>query len=157
MATQQNQPCATCQGGGVVNAGGNVQACPMCDGTGKAYIPGLFYNYAIMISLTANQALQQTISILNAAFKWIFLVSTQTAAFTLQLSDAKNLRQFMNVPLHYSLVCGTAQNPFPVLNPYVFDQNGAIQINVLDLSGATNTIWLNFIGVQLVPSVQSGH
>jgi hypothetical protein len=153
---QQNQPnCKTCQGGGVINAGGVVQECPSCDGTGKAYIPGLFYSYGVTVTLTANQQnVQTTISILNAPFKWIFATSQQTGAFSVLLADAKNSRQFFNEPLHYALIFGTAQHPFPVLNPWTFDQNGAIQITLNDLSGASNTIWLGFIGVQLVDSTQ---
>lgn len=155
---QQNQtqkPCTTCGGSGVVNAGGTIVGCPVCDATGKAYIPGLFYTYAILISLTALQAQTQIIQILNAPFKWIFSTSNQTGAFTVQLKDGKNQREFFNTPLHYSLVFGTAQNPFPVLNPWVFDQNGNIQMTVTDLSNANNAIWLGFVGVQLVDSEQS--
>lgn len=158
MANQNQQPpCPTCQGGGVVNAGGTLQNCPSCGGSGKAYIPGLFYTYGISIVLGANAAAQQVINILNAPFKWIFATAASTGAFTVQLADAKNLRQFFNTPLHNSLVFGTAQNPFPVLNPWTFDQNGAIQINVADISGAGNTIWLGFIGVQLIASTSQGN
>lgn len=158
MAQSKTPPCPTCQGGGLINAGGTVQQCPMCDGSGKAYIPGLYYAYGITTNpaLGANASVQLTISILNAPFKWIFATSTQTGPFTVQIADAKNQRQFFNDPLHYSLVFGTAQNPFPVLNPWTFDQNGAIQINLTDLSGAANTIWLGFIGVQLVQSTTQG-
>lgn len=156
-SSTQQPACTTCQGGGVVqNPSGQLQACPVCGGSGKAYIPGLFYTYGILITLAANQAQQQTLNILNAPFKWIFATSNQTGAFTIQLADAKNLRQFFNTPLHNALVFGTAQNPFPVLNPWTFDQNGAIQINITDLSGAANTVWLGFVGVQIVASTTQG-
>lgn len=141
----------------VTNASGQVQTCPMCDGTGKAYIPGLFYVYSIIIALTALQQLQQSISILNAPFKWIFATAVSTGAFTVQLQDAKNQRQFFNQAVDSRLVFGTAQHLFPVLNPYTFDQNGAIQITVTDTSNANNSVQLGFIGVQLIQSVQSSN
>ena len=104
-----------------------------------------------------HASVQLTISILNAPFKWIFATSTQTGPFTVQIAGRQeSARSFSTMPLHYSLVFGTAQNPFPVLNPWTFDQNGAIQINLTDLSGAANTIWLGFIGVQLVQSTTQG-
>jgi hypothetical protein len=140
----------------VLNAGGTLQACPICEGSGKAYIPGLYYAYGITTTLGANASQQLAISILNAPFKWIFSTSVQSGPFTVSLADAKNQRQFFNTPLHYELVFGTAQNPFPVLNPWTFDQNGVIQINLTDLSGASNTIWLGFIGVQLIQSTTQG-
>lgn len=152
----QKPPCPTCNGSGMVTVGGVVQQCPMCDGSGKAYIPGLYYAYGIQITLTALQALQVSISILNAPFKWIFATSKQTGDFTVQLQDVKNQRAFFNTPLHYSLVFGTGTNPFPVLNPWTFDQNGQILINVADLSNAPNTIWLGFIGVQVLQSASQG-
>ena len=149
--SKSNQPCPACQNG-MVLVGGVAQVCPMCDGSSKAYVPGLFYTYSILITLTSGQTQNQAINILNAPFKWIFSTSVQTGPFTIQLSDAKNQRQFFNQPLHNSLVFGTAQNPFPILNPWTFDQNGSIQINITDLSSAPNSVWLAFIGVQLVQS-----
>ena len=137
--------------------GTRCRLAPSAAASGKAYIPGLFYTYGIQIVLTANQQQQQTINILNAPFKWIFATAVSTGAFTVQLADAKNLRGSSLTPqLHNALVFGTAQNPFPVLNPWTFDQNGAIQINITDLSGAGNTVWLGFIGVQIIQSSTQG-
>jgi hypothetical protein len=166
MATQkQTQDCSACQGGGIVSAGGQAMVCPLCDGSGKSFVPGLFYTYAATTTLTALGTGVLTISILNAPFKWVFACSQQTGAFTIGIADAKNSRQFFfsntanNVPgnqLHYALVFGNAQNPFPVLNPYIFPQNGAIQIALTDLSNANNTIWLGFVGLELVPTQSQG-
>ncbi len=155
--TQQNKnapACAMCDGtGGLQTAGGSVQGCPACDGSGQAYIPGLFYGYASpYIALGANAAQTVFINIVNSPFKWVFSTSIQTGPFTVQIFDGKAQRQFFNTPLYYSLVFGTGTAPFPVLNPWIFDLQSNIQIQLQDLSGNTNNIQLGFIGVQLVAS-----
>lgn len=165
MATQDKQ-CSACQGGGIVSIAGQTSVCPMCDGSGKSYIPGLFYAYTPSITLGALGTGTLTVSILNAPFKWVFATKQNTGAFTIGIADAKNSRQFFfsttsgGVPgnqINADLVFGDAKNPFPVLNPYTFPQNGAIQIALTDLSNASNTIWLGFVGLELVASSsQSG-
>lgn len=152
-----NGKCTTCQGSGMLQLGGTVQRCPMCDGTGKQYVPGLYFTYGQLFTLTALQSLsQQTISILDAPFKWLLAVAQSTGAFTVQIADGKNKRPFMPTQLHRDVVFGTAQNPMPVLTPYVFEQRSNILVSLTDLSNANNSVWLGFVGVELVDSQQSG-
>src|SRR5260370_3332038 len=147
------QPCKFCQGKGVVQIGGQFIACPVCAGSGKQDDPGLFFVYELTIALGANQAgFIASQNILNKDFKWMFGMAVFTGAFSTQISDGSTQRQFSNQQVHVNNLFGTAQNPFPLLTPYVFNQKGQIQSIVSDLSGAGNNIRLAFAGVEATTS-----
>ena len=157
MAQQTNQTCPQCCGAGVINTGSGSAICPVCEGSGKKYVPGLFFIYGIQFNLTALQALTyQTVSILDAPFKTILLTQSSTGGFTVLFRDGKNKRPFMNTQLHRDLVFGTAQNPFPVLVPYTFEYRSNILIDITDVSNANNTVWLGFVGTEQIEAPGSG-
>lgn len=144
--------CSTCQGKGmIVSPSGIFQRCPMCDGSGQQYDPGLFFTYELgPFILAGNAALNgQSVQILDRAFKWIMAAAVSTGAFTAFIRDGINKRQFTNQPIHSSNIFGTAQNPFPLLTPFTFQKRGSILVDLVDLSGAGNTIRMAFIGVEL--------
>jgi hypothetical protein len=142
--------CSMCGGNKAVQVGSTLQKCPVCDGTGQEIQPGLFFVYTIDIVLTALLALNnQAVQILDRPFKWIWAVAQSTGTFTSQVVDGNTKRPFSNVQLHSANAWGTAQNPFPLVQPYVFGQRGQIQVNITDLSNAGNTVHLAFIGVEL--------
>jgi hypothetical protein len=152
-----NNTCPQCGGSGTVNTGNGASLCPVCDGSGKQYIPGIFFVYGTQIQLAANQALTNLpINILDAPFKTILLTQSSTGSFTVLFRDGKNKRPFMNTQLHRDLVFGTAQNPFPVLVPYVFEWRSNILIDITDVSGAPNTVWLGFCGTEQTGTGSSG-
>ncbi len=148
-----SQPCKFCQGKGVVQYNPSMApvACPVCGGTGVAEDPGLFFVYELTIALNANQLLNPgpSLNILNNDFKWMFAMAVGTGAFAVQLSDGSTQRQFSNQLVHVNNLFGTAQNPFPLLTPYVFKKKGQIQASIQDLSGAGNSVRLAFAGVEL--------
>lgn len=157
MNGNSNSTCTTCNGAKMIQVGGTVQQCPVCDGSGKQYKPGLFFEYGQQFNLTPNQTLfQQAISILDAPFRWLFAVAQSTGAFTAQIFDGANKRPFMPTQLHNSIVFGTAQNPMPVIVPYVFQQRTSILVTLTDLSGANNAVWIGFIGAEVVDTQQTG-
>lgn len=112
---------------------------------------GLQFTYAIdPIVLLANGRVTGQVQILDNPFKALFLVATSTGRFTALIKDGSSKRPFSNVEVIDTLQWGTAQNPMPLLQPYVFSQRGQIQVDVTDISAAGNTIRLAFIGVELV-------
>jgi hypothetical protein len=122
----------------------------------QPHSPGLFFIYSFTVTLTALQSLpNQTISILDAPFKWILAAAQSTGPFTVNIRDGKNKRPFMNIPLHQNVIFGTAQHPFPILTPYTFEYRSNILVDLVDLSNASNTVWLGFIGVEVVDTVQN--
>jgi hypothetical protein len=164
MANQtqtQSQPCPACQGNKIIAIGNQAQVCPMCGGSGAMPTPGLKYQYAILFNLLANATAAGNISILNADFRWVFALAYSTGRFLVQIADSKNSRKFFSVTVPAGtqdqgvpdgMVFGTAQLPFPIQPPYLFNRNGGISISVTDLSAANNAIWIGFDGQELVPS-----
>ena len=164
MATPATkQPCPACNGNKIVAVGNQAQVCPMCGGSGAMPVPGLKFLYAAMFTLTALASATANISILNADFRWVFAVAKSTGDFLVQIQDAKANRTFFNVTpatsqlqgVPNSMVFGTAELPGLIQPPYLFHQNGGIQVSVTDLSNANNVIWVGFDGQELVPSTST--
>ncbi len=146
------QACQTCQGRGAISADGkNVQRCPLCDGTGAQADPGNQFTYLGDFTLTALQNAPGaiTIQILDHSFKWIFAVASSTGTFQCLVKDAQNKRPFMNSPINNVNFWGTAQNPFPLLTPWVFPKRGGIIIDLIDTSNAGNKVEIALHGVEL--------
>lgn len=146
------QPCKFCQGKGAVQFSPTSApvACPVCHGSGKAEDAGQFFVYELTFALAANAVSQLfTLNMLNFAFRWIFGMSVSTGFYTVQLSDGSTNRPFSNQEVHVSNIFGTAQNPFPLLTPYTFQQKGQIQAKASDLSGAANNVRIAFAGVEV--------
>jgi hypothetical protein len=146
--------CPTCQGQGVIQApNGTVQRCPMCEGTGRDFDPGLEFTYELgpVVIANANAAVNgQSVQILDFPFKWMFAIATSTGAFSAFIRDGKNKRPFMNQAIHSSNFFGTAQSPMPLLTPFVFEKRGSILVDLADLSGVNgNSIRIAFRGVEL--------
>jgi hypothetical protein len=143
--------CQGCQGKGTIVGPAGVQRCPLCDGTGQAFDPGLFFCYEMgPVVIPLNGVINSfSVQILDRSFRWLMLAATFTAACTVLIKDSKNKRPFSNQQVHISNIAGTAQNPMPLLTPFEFSKRGAILADFTDLSGAQNTVRLNFIGVEL--------
>jgi len=157
MPQTSTKVCSYCKGQKAVSApGGGVQRCPVCDGTGQSYDPGLQYTYRMApVTIAGNAQTTQIITVVNWDFRWQELTGEFTGAFTFLITDLGTNRQFSNVAVHSSEMLGTGQNPFPLLVPYTFATKSAIQIQITDVSGAGNTIGLAFIGANLGESATS--
>lgn len=141
--------CKTCGGQKQIRVGNQVVACPVCGGTGKEPEQGLPFAYEGNITLVANAAGLLTINITDHAFRWDLAAAVSTGVFTSRVMDGKNKRPFSNQQIHNQNFWGTAQNPFPLLTPYVFPKRGSILIEVTDISGAGNTIRVTLHGIEL--------
>lgn len=140
---------------------GQVQLCPMCEGTGEDYNPGRWFEYEIGPIALAGQAQAQasSVQVLNRAFRWMMAVATSTFAFSAQIQDSRDLRPFSNQAVHSSNFWGTAQNPMPLLTPFRFNKNSNILANLTDLGGGSgvagvtnasaNVTWVS--GSQFIP------
>ena len=135
----------------MVNGTTGLQKCPMCEGTGEKFQPGLFFEYEMgPIVLAPNGAVSNfSVQILDRSFKWMMLTGVFTGAFTILIKDSRNKRPFSNQQIHCLNMIGTATNPFPLLTPFVFERRGSILADVTDISGNANSIRLGFIGVEL--------
>lgn len=128
-----------------------LQKCPICGGSGTAPRSGLFYAYRTPVTvLTALQAnVPVNITIGGWDFEWLELTGESTGAFTFTIQDVSSARNFQNTAIHSSEILGNGQNPFPLLDPYIFPKQGTLQIVLNDVSNAGNSIALCFIGRNL--------
>lgn len=171
QATKQKTiPCTTCRQSGLINNGRQVQTCPMCEGAGElqltpARIPIWYILGPIVIS--ANATVNSTLQIQTTAdFEWIFTMSQQTdARLNLTVVDG-SVGRLITQPqagvntnqgvLPIALFAGTAQLPFPLLEPYIIARSSSLVFNLTDLSGAQNTLTLALQGFQLIPQDAQG-
>lgn len=146
------RPCEFCHGQRVVQSpAGVLQRCPICDGSGKQPPVEQFFEYEILVNLTALQAnVPGVITIQDSDFKWSELIATSTGTFTLTITDGGSKQAFANEAVHSSNLCGTAQLPFRLEQPHVFKKNSTIQLSLTDLSNANNAVRIAFKGVQQI-------
>lgn len=147
----KQQPCPTCGGQGVVNGSAGTQRCPMCEGSGEQFDPGLFFVYEMgpVVVGALGQVNSFSVQILDRSFRWMLLAGVSTGVYTVQIKDSRNKRPFSQQQVHNQNIVGTAQNPLPLLTPFTFEKRGSILADFTDLSNAQNTIRLSFIGVEL--------
>jgi len=116
------------------------------DNLGIGYIEVPF-NYTYNISLTASQLLQgQVVSIFTEAdFVWRGLVFQSTGLFSVQFQDGQGY--YLSSGLMYSTnLPNSPGDPFPMFPEVFYPAGGRIYFNIQDLSVATNTGQILFIG-----------
>jgi hypothetical protein len=130
----------------------NVYAPPAYNGLQDGSPPGysdVGFDYVYNISLSANQSLVDQQPIANDAdFAWrAIYISSNTGSFAVRFSDSQwywlSSARILNTNLP-----GDAAAPFPVFPELLLPAGGRIGIDLLDLSGAPNTIQIVFRGVK---------
>jgi len=152
MADKKKKPCPTCGGQGVVHGSTGLQKCPMCEGSGEKFSPGIFFEYEagpIVLATGGAAVSNYSVQILDRPFRWMMLTGVSTGFFTILIKDSRNKRPFSNQKIHSANIVGTSTNPFPLLTPFTFERKGSILMDIDDISGGANTIRLGFIGVEL--------
>lgn len=111
-----------------------------------------FMTYAVQRVVLAANAINNNLNvqIQDYDFEARFLVANSTGQFSAQIIDAGQKRPLTNIQVLNTLLFGTAQNPMPLVEPYVFKKKTLIQVQVTDLSGAPNTLDIAIMGVELV-------
>ena len=110
------------------------------------------FNYTYNVVLTASQFLQnQVVSIFaEADFVWRGLVftsnpGTTAGLFAVRFMDGQGY--YLSDGLIYSTnLPNTAGDPFPVFPEVLYPAAGRILLDIQDLSAATNTIQIVFVG-----------
>lgn len=88
----------------------------------------------------------------DADFEWIFTVGTSTSpSGDINVQDGATGRALMSAPVNYANFFGTAQLPFPLVEPYIIARSTAVNFTFRDASGATNTVQLVLRGYKLFP------
>ncbi len=88
----------------------------------------------------------------DADFEIVFLVGTRTSPLAdVAMSDGATGRSFSNNPVNVDNFFGTAQLPFPLVEPYIVARSTSLNFTFRDTSGAQNTIQLVLRGYKLFP------
>lgn len=107
--------------------------------------------------LTASQDFNGSIQIQqDADFEWIFRIASRTGSFQVTITDLATGRVLMNALVNDVNYFGTAQLPFPNLEPYIFARSSSIGIRIVDTSVAGNTVQIVFAGNKLFPADVQG-
>ena len=106
------------------------------------------FSYVYNVTLTANQELRdQTVPIMtDSEFFWCALIVTAaTGTFSVRFLNQAGY-YLSNAFILSSNLSTSATDPWPVLPPEGFMPGSQIGIDILDTSGATNTVQLLFRG-----------
>lgn len=88
----------------------------------------------------------------DADFEWIFICGTSTsAAGDVAVQDGATGRNLTSAPVNYANFFGTAQLPFPLVEPYIVARSTSVNFVFRDASGAQNTVQLVLRGYKLFP------
>jgi hypothetical protein len=152
--------CPSCMGRGMVSnpMQRTNQVCPNCSGTGtqQQQVLRVPFDYAFgggAVVLTALQAgVASTVQIDQSAdFEWIWTVASSTGLYSVQFTDASTGRTLSNAAINGENFAGTAQLPWPLVEPYLIARSGTMQGSFTDRSGAGNTIQMVLRGYKLFP------
>lgn len=88
----------------------------------------------------------------DADFEIVFLVGTRTSNLAdVTMSDGATGRAFFSAAVNVDNFFGTAQLPFPLVEPYIIARSSSLNFVFRDTSGAQNTIQLVLRGYKLFP------
>ena len=88
----------------------------------------------------------------DADFEIVFLAGSRTSPLAdVAMSDGATGRSFSNAPVNVDNFFGTAQLPFPLVEPYIVARSSSLNFSFRDTSAAQNTIQLVLRGYKLFP------
>jgi hypothetical protein len=89
----------------------------------------------------------------DADFEWVFTVATATSPLlTVELTDVATGRLLMSNPINLPNFAGTAQLPWPMVEPYVIARSSSLRFRFVDASGGQNTVQIVLRGYKLYPA-----
>ena len=106
------------------------------------------FNYIYNVILTASQVLNnEAVSIFTEAdFAWRGIIFSATGLFSVQFQDGQGY--YLSAGQMFSTnMPNTPGDPFPMFPEVLYPAGGRIFLNITDLSAATNTIQIVFVGV----------
>jgi len=102
------------------------------------------------IDISANDNRSVSIPTDNDSHFLLYKITgARDGSCTIDVKDAARDRQWMNTPIHFDNFVGNGHFPNILPSPRFIPRGSVIALNLTDLSGATNTVELNFIGVKL--------
>lgn len=117
----------------------------------RAIAPYIYpINTSGTVSVAANSTISASIATDNdAPFLCKGLVGARTGACLITIKDGARDRQWMNTAVHFDNLVGNAHYPHKLSAPRYVARGAVLAVTIQDLSGAANTVELNFLGVKL--------
>jgi hypothetical protein len=111
------------------------------------------FEYVVNAIVPAGGNLSQSLQIQqDADFEWVFRIASRTdPRVTVDVSDGATGRKFNSAPVNIDNYAGTAQLPFPLVEPPIIARSSSINFTFVDSSGAQNTVQLVLSGYKLFP------
>lgn len=108
-----------------------------------------FFAYVYDVVLTANQTVADQVPI-NADADFVLrgiVVNTLTGVFRVRFNRS-GLYFLSSGFIHSSNLTSDAASPLPIIPEMIFVAGSRIGIDIVDLSGAGNTVQISFVGVK---------
>ncbi len=111
------------------------------------------FEYVVNAVVPLNGNLPVTLQIQqDADFEWVFRIGSRTdPRVTVDVSDGATGRKYTSAPANVDNYFGTAQLPFPLVEPFIIARATSINFSFTDSSGAQNTVQLILSGYKLFP------
>jgi len=74
---------------------------------------------------------------------------TSTGAYSIFLRTDSSDRQLMRVPVANGAIVGTGERPYPLPKPLLLAPNTTCSFDIVDLSGANNTVFFTMCGFKV--------
>ena len=106
--------------------------------------------------ISALATVKTTINIANdGAFELGKISGSSTGAFTLKIYDPNTGRVLTNQPIHSDLIVGSSAFPYILPEPLFMKRSGYLNLEITDLSGNVNDIYLTLAGRRIYSGDQS--
>lgn len=101
-------------------------------------------------AVAANQTVQDSIKVsADSSFIACQVTGASTGDYLVMLRIDNSDRILMNRPVHSSAFVGTAERPHRFPKPLFIAANATISLDITDLSGAQNEIYLTLVGYKV--------
>lgn len=111
------------------------------------------FEYVVNAVVPANGNVPVSLQIQqDADFEWVFRIASRTdPRVTVDVTDGATGRKYTLVPVNIDNFAGTAQLPFPLVEPFIIARATSIGFAFQDSSAAQNTVQLILSGYKLFP------
>jgi len=102
------------------------------------------------VTVGANQTLSTSIvTDKDSAFLVQKIVGARSGECLVSIKDGAKDRHWQNIPTHFDNLVGSGSFPNVLPSPRYIARGATITVTIQDLSGASNSVEINFVGVKL--------
>lgn len=111
------------------------------------------FEYVVNAVVPANGNVSVSIQVQqDADVEWVFRIASRTdPRVTIDVSDGATGRKYTSAPVNIDNYAGTAQLPFPLVEPFIIARATSLNFTFADSSGAQNTVQFVVSGYKLFP------